>query len=72
MGRLSKLINRTLSFRLTLRVIFALAILLIAALLVMFWFSRKAVKEETGSLLDVSSRLSVILKALKTPQLPHK
>ena len=47
MGRLSKLINRTLSFRLTLRVIFALAILLIAALLVMFWFSRKAVKEET-------------------------
>lgn len=32
----------------------------------------KAVKEETGSLLDVSSRLSVILKALKTPQLPHK
>lgn len=46
MARLPKLITRTLSFRLTLRVMIALASLLMAALLIMFYFSRKAVKEE--------------------------
>ena len=46
MASLSKLITRTLSFKLTLRVMIALAVLLMAALLVMFYYSRKAVKEE--------------------------
>lgn len=42
----AKAIARTLSFRLSLMVIAALATLLMVALLVMFIFSRKAVKEE--------------------------
>lgn len=46
MLRLTKLISRTLSFRLSLMVLVALATLLMAALLIMFSFSRKAVKEE--------------------------
>lgn len=46
MTRLSKLINKTLSFRLSLRVMFALATLLMAALAIMFGYSRKAIKEE--------------------------
>lgn len=46
MARLPKFITRTLSFRLSLTVIAALATLLVASLLVIFFFSRKAVKEE--------------------------
>lgn len=46
MIRITKIINRTLSFRLSLRVIAALATLLMMALLVMLMFSRKAMKEE--------------------------
>ena len=46
MLRLTKLIARTLSLRLSLTVLGALAFLLMAALLIMFSFSRKAVKEE--------------------------
>ena len=42
----TNLITKTLSFRLSLRVIAALATLLMVALVVMFYFSRKAVKEE--------------------------
>ena len=49
MSILYKYIGKTLSFRLSLRVIGALAILLIAALFIMFYFSRKAVKEEALS-----------------------
>ena len=49
MTRLGNYIGRTLSFRLSLRVITALATLLIAALFVMFYFSRKAVREEALS-----------------------
>lgn len=47
MTKLPKLITRTLSFRLSLTVIAALATLLVASLLVIFVFSRKAVKEES-------------------------
>lgn len=46
MVKLPKLITRTLSFRLSLTVIAALATLLLVALLIIFVFSRKAVKEE--------------------------
>lgn len=46
MFRLTRLISRTLSFRLSISVLVALATLLMAALLIMFSFSRKAVKEE--------------------------
>ena len=46
MVKISGLINRTLTFRLTFRVMLALAMLLMAALLTMFYYSRKAVKEE--------------------------
>ena len=46
MLRKAKRIARTLSFRLSLRVITVLATLLMVALLVMLFFSRKAVKEE--------------------------
>ena len=46
MHRLTRLISRTLSFRLSISVLVALATLLMAALLIMFSFSRKAVKEE--------------------------
>ena len=55
MARLPKIITRTLSFRLSLRVIIALATLLMAALLIMFVYSRKAVKEE--ALLDAEQTL---------------
>ena len=44
--RLPGSVERTLSFRLSLKVLLALAILLMAALFVMFFFSRKALKEE--------------------------
>lgn len=46
MFRKAKRITRTLSFRLSLMVIAALATLLMVALLIMLFFSRKAVKEE--------------------------
>lgn len=46
MLRLTKLINRTLSARLSLMVVFAMGILLIASMSVMLYQSRKAVKEE--------------------------
>ena len=46
MAKLPRLITRTLSFRLSLTVIVALATLLLVALLIIFVFSRKAVKEE--------------------------
>ena len=46
MAKLPKLITKTLSFRLSLTVIAALATLLLVALLIIFIFSRKAVKEE--------------------------
>jgi len=47
MPRMTKMITGTLSFRLSLMVIAALATLLLTALLIIFAFSRKAVKEET-------------------------
>ena len=46
MLRLSKIINKTLSVRLSLIVVLSMAILLMASLMVMLFFSRKAVKEE--------------------------
>jgi methyl-accepting chemotaxis protein len=46
MSKVTKFIARTLSFRLSLRIIAALAILLMLALMIMFYFSRKAVREE--------------------------
>jgi len=46
MSRLTNYIGKTLSFRLSLRVIAALAILLVVALFIMFTFSRKALREE--------------------------
>lgn len=46
MLRLPNFINRTLSVRLSLMVVSAMAILLMASLVVMLHFSRKAVKEE--------------------------
>ena len=49
MTKLKNHISQTLSFRLSLRVITALAILLIVALVIMFFFSRKVVKEEALS-----------------------
>ena len=49
MSRLTKYISKTLSFRLSLKVIGALAFLLVVALCIMFYFSRKALKEEAIS-----------------------
>ena len=46
MARQPKIISKKLSFRLSLTVIVALATLLVIALLIIFIFSRKAVKEE--------------------------
>ncbi len=46
MIRITKIINRTLSFRLSLMVIVALATLLLLALSILFFYSRKAVKAE--------------------------
>lgn len=46
MLRLTNLIAKTLSFRLSLRILVALATLLMVALFIMFRFSRRAVKEE--------------------------
>ena len=49
MSQLKSYIRKTLSFRLSLKVIAALAILLVLALCIMFFFSRKALKEEAIS-----------------------
>lgn len=46
MSKVSRIIAKTLSFRLSLRIIAALALLLMLALMTMFYFSRKAVREE--------------------------
>ena len=46
MSKVSTIIAKTLSFRLSLRIIAALALLLMLALMTMFYFSRKAVREE--------------------------
>lgn len=46
MSKVTKIIAKTLSFRLSLRIIAALALLLMLALVTMFYFSRKAVREE--------------------------
>lgn len=46
MIRITKIVTRTLSFRLSLMVIVALATLLLMALSILFFYSRKAVKEE--------------------------
>lgn len=46
MLRLTKLITKTLSFRLSLRVLVALATLLMVALIIVFIYSRKALKNE--------------------------
>ena len=46
MSRQVRYIGKTLSFRLSLMVIHALATLLMVALLVLLFFSRKAVKDE--------------------------
>ena len=46
MRRLTKIINKTLSVRISLMVFIAMAILLMASLAVMLYYSRKAVKEE--------------------------
>lgn len=46
MSRVSNHIRKTLSFRLSLTVIGALAILLVVALFILFYFSRRALREE--------------------------
>ena len=46
MSKVTTLIAKTLSVRLSLRIIAALALLLMLALVTMFYFSRKAVREE--------------------------
>ena len=46
MSKATRFIARTLSFRLSLRIIAALALLLMLALMTMFYYSRKAVREE--------------------------
>ena len=47
MLRLFKIINRTLSIRLSLMVVSSMALLLMASLVVMLYYARKTVKEET-------------------------
>ena len=49
MSRVTDHIRNTLSFRLSLRVIAALAILLVVALFIMFFFSRRALRQEAIS-----------------------
>ena len=62
MLRKAKRIARTLSFRLSLRVITVLATLLMVALLVMLFFSRKAVKEE--ALRDAEQTLEATVQSI--------
>ena len=60
MSKITKLFARTLSFRLSLRIIAALATLLMTALLIIFYFSRKAVKEE--ALLNAGQALEAMVE----------
>ena len=62
MSRPTKYFTRTLSFRLSLMVIALLAMLLIAALIVMFVFSRKLVKEE--AIQDASQTLEATVQRI--------
>ena len=62
MLRKAKRIARTLSFRLSLRVVIVLASLLMVALLVMLFFSRKAVKEE--ALRDAEQTLEATVQSI--------
>ena len=62
MAKQPRLITRTLSFRLSLTVIAALATLLLVALLIIFVFSRKAVKEE--ALHDASQTLEATIQRI--------
>ena len=62
MAKLPRLITKTLSFRLSLTVIAALATLLLVALLIIFVFSRKAVKEE--ALHDASQTLEATIQRI--------
>ena len=60
MTRVTRFIARTLSFRLSLTVLIALATLLMVSLLIMFSYSRKAVKEE--ALLKASQTLETMIQ----------
>lgn len=62
MGKLPRIITKTLSFRLSLTVIAALATLLLVALLIIFVFSRKAVKEE--ALQDAGQTLEATMERI--------
>ena len=62
MMRLTKLLTRTLSFRLSLTVLIALATLLMVALIIMFSYSRRAVKEE--ALLKASQTLEATVQRI--------
>ena len=62
MTRLTKLLTRTLSFRLSLTVLIALATLLMVALIIMFSYSRRAVKEE--ALLKASQTLEATVQRI--------
>lgn len=62
MSKLPRIITRTLSFRLSLTVIAALATLLLVALLIIFAYSRKAVKEE--ALQDASQTLDATMQRI--------
>ena len=62
MFRLTRILTRTLSFRLSLMVIACLATLLMVALIIMFVFSRRLVKEE--ALLDASQTLEATVQQI--------
>ena len=62
MSKLPRIITKTLSFRLSLTVIAALATLLLVALLIIFVFSRKAVKEE--ALQDAGQTLEATMQRI--------
>ena len=62
MTKLPRLITRTLSLRLSLTVIAALATLLLVALMIIFFFSRKAVKEE--ALQDAGQTLEATIQRI--------
>lgn len=62
MTRLTNLLTRTLSFRLSLTVLIALAALLMVALIIMFSYSRRAVKEE--ALLKASQTLEATVQRI--------
>ena len=62
MTKMPRLITRTLSFRLSLTVIAALATLLLVALLIIFAFSRRTVKQE--ALLNASQTLEATMQRI--------